>query len=75
MSRDIYYYRCESGHELSSPKPMTACVAIIKGSPCTAGLIRTTSDGRRWPEKSEGSTTVTSGAVTVRPTGKEQSNA
>lgn len=36
----VYQYRCDRNHEIQSKKPLTSCLAMVKGKPCPGALTR-----------------------------------
>lgn len=47
-----YEYRCDQNHEMRSPRPITRCLAIVKGKPCPGKLTRF-GKGSRTPTERE----------------------
>lgn len=35
-----FYFRCEAGHQIVSPRELTQCLGFVKGCPCRARLQR-----------------------------------
>lgn len=38
--RPTYEYRCDRNHEIVSRRPLSKCIAVVKGSPCPGKLTR-----------------------------------
>lgn len=47
--RDLpaFEYLCSNGHALASSRPLEACPAVVKGSPCRGTLTRRGRGSRR----------------------------
>lgn len=43
----MFMYRCEHGHDMSSPEPLSECIGFVHGKPCEAPLQRYGPGSRR----------------------------